>query len=216
MRHPSLVARGWKAAPAAFFFQVKCETARPYSSFKEFDMNLSDLRNTLPDYAKDLKLNLDSVLSETGAAGLDGKQVRAIALASAIGARHAPLVSALEQFAAEQLSPEQIQGAKAAAAIMAMNNIYYRATHLIHNDEYGQLRAGLRMNVMANPGLDKVTFELASLAVSAINGCGACLDSHERVIREHDVSAQGVQSALKIAAVVHAVAVTLEPGAASA
>ena len=179
-------------------------------------MNLSDLRNTLPDYAKDLKLNLDSVLSETGAAGLDGKQLRAIALASAIAARHAPLVSAIEAFAAEQLSPEQINGAKAAAAIMAMNNIYYRATHLIHNDEYGQLRAGLRMNVMANPGLDKITFELASLAVSAINGCGACLDSHERVIREHDVSAQGVQSALKIAAVVHAVAVTLEQGPAAA
>jgi lipoyl-dependent peroxiredoxin subunit D len=179
-------------------------------------MNLSDLRNTLPDYAKDLKLNLDSVLSETGAVGLDSKQVRAIALASAIAARHAPLVSAIEEFAAEQLSPEQISGAKAAAAIMAMNNIYYRATHLIHNDEYGQLRAGLRMNVMANPGLDKITFELASLAVSAINGCGACMDSHERVIREHDVSAQGVQSALKIAAVVHAVAVTLEQGPASA
>jgi len=177
-------------------------------------MNLSDLRNTLPDYAKDLKLNLDSVLSETGAAGLDGKQVRAIALASAIGARHAPLVSALEQFAAEQLSPEQIQGAKAAAAIMAMNNIYYRATHLIHNDEYGTMRAGLRMNVMASPGVDKMTFELASLAVSAINGCVACMDSHERTLRQHEVSAQGVQSALKIAAVVHAVAVTLEQSAA--
>ena len=173
-------------------------------------MNLSELRNTLPDYAKDLKLNLDSVLSEIGAAGLDGKQVRTIALASAIAARHAPLVVAIEVFAAEQLSPEQIQGAKAASAIMAMNNIYYRATHLIHNDEYGQLRAGLRMNIMANSGLDKITFELASLAVSAINGCGACMDSHERVIRDHDVSAQGVQSALKIAAVVHAVAVILE------
>ena len=179
-------------------------------------MNLSELRNTLPDYAKDLKLNLDSVLSETGAAGLDGKQVRAIALASAFAARHAPLVSAMETFAAEGLSPEQIHGAKAAAAIMGMNNIYYRAMHLIHNDEYGQLRAGLRMNVMANPGLDKVTFELASLAVSAINGCGACMDSHERTIRSHDVSALGVQSTLKIASVVHAVAVVLEQGPATA
>jgi len=178
-------------------------------------MNLSDLRNSLPEYAKDLKLNLDSVLSETGAAGLDATQVRAIALASAIGARHAPLVAAIEAFAAEQLSAEQISGAKAAAAIMGMNNVYYRATHLIHNAEYGQLRTGLRMNVMANPGLDKATFELASLAVSAINGCGACLDSHERVVREHGVSAQGVQSALKIAAVVHAVAVTLEQSQAS-
>jgi len=179
-------------------------------------MTLSELRNALPDYAKDLKLNLDSVLSQAGAVGLEDHQVRAIALASAIAARHAPLVAAIEAYANEQLSPEQMHGAKAASAMMAMNNIYYRATHLIHNDEYGKLRTGLRMNVIANSGLDKVTFELACLAVSAINGCGACLDSHERVIRDHDVSAQGVQSALKIAAVVHAVAVTLEQGAASA
>ncbi len=179
-------------------------------------MNLSELRNALPDYAKDLKLNLDSVLSQAGAVGLEDQQVRAIALASAIAARHAPLVAAIEAFAAEQLSPEQLHGAKAASAMMAMNNIYYRATHLIHNDEYGKLRTGLRMNVIANSGLDKVTFELACLAVSAINGCGACLDSHERVVRDHDVSAQGVQSTLKIAAVVHAVAVVLEQGVAAA
>jgi alkyl hydroperoxide reductase subunit D len=178
-------------------------------------LTLQDLRNARPDYAKDLKLNLDSVLSETGAAGLDAKRIRVIALACAIASRHAPLAAALEAFAAEQLSPEEIAGAKSAAAIMAMNNIYYRATHLIHNDEYGTMRAGLRMNVMANPGVDKMTFELASLAVSAINGCGACLDSHERTLRQHDaVSAQGVQSALKIAAVVHAVAVTLEQSSA--
>src|SRR6185312_14749823 len=123
---------------------------------------------------------------------------------------HAPLVAAIEAFAAEQLSPEEINGARAAAAIMAMNNIYYRATHLIENEEYGQLRAGLRMNVMANSGLDKIGFELASLAVSAINGCGMCMASHERTLCKHEVSAQGVQSTLKIAAVVHAVAVTLE------
>ena len=177
-------------------------------------MSLSDLRNALPDYAKDLKLNLDSVLSDAGSPGLDGKQIRVIALACAIASRHAPLTAAIEAFAAEQLSPEEIGGAKAAAAIMAMNNIYYRATHLIHNDEYGTLRAGLRMNVMASPGVDKVTFELASLAVSAINGCGACMDSHERTVRKHEVTAQGVQSALKIAAVVHAVAVTSEQAAA--
>ena len=173
-------------------------------------MNLQDLRNAIPDYARDLKLNLDSVLSEAGAAGLAPKQIRVVALACAIASRHAPLVKAIEAFAAEQLSPEEMNGARSAAAIMAMNNIYYRATHLIHNDEYGQLRAGLRMNIMANPGIDKVTFELTSLAVSAINGCGACMDSHERTVRKHEVTAQGVQSALKIAAVVHAVAVTAE------
>ena len=173
-------------------------------------MSLSDLRNSLPDYAKDLKLNLDSVLSDAGSPGLDGKQIRAIALASAIASRYKPLVAAIEGYAVEQLSAEELNGARAAAAVMAMNNIYYRATHLIQNEEYGQLRAGLRMNVMANPGIDKMTFELASLAVSSINGCGACMDSHEKVLRKHEISAQGVQSALKIAAVVHAVAVTLE------
>jgi alkyl hydroperoxide reductase subunit D len=176
-------------------------------------MTLTDLRNALPDHAKDLKLNLDSVLSDAGSPGVDGKQIRAIALACAIASRHAPLTAAIETFAAEQLSPEEINGAKAAAAIMAMNNIYYRATHLIQNSEYGTLRAGLRMNIMASPGVDKITFELASLAVSAINGCGACMDSHERTLRQHDVSAQGVQSALKIAAVIHAVAVTAEQSA---
>lgn len=173
-------------------------------------MTLADLRNQLPDYAKDLRLNLDSVLSSGGSPGLDGKQIRAVALASAIAARHAPLAAAVEAFAAEQLSPQEIDGARAAAAIMAMNNIYYRATHLIGNDEYAQLRAGLRMNVMASSGLDKAGFELASLAVSAINGCGSCMASHEKVLRRHGITAQGVQSALRIAAVIHAVAVTLE------
>ena len=173
-------------------------------------MSLPELRSQIPDYAKDLRLNLESVLSDAGSPGLDGKRIRAIALACALAGGHAPRVAAMEAFAAEQLSPEELNGTRAAAAIMAMNNVYYRATHLIQNDAYGKLRAGLRMNVMGNPGIDKMTFELASLAVSAINGCGACMDSHERTLRQHDVSAQGVQSALKIAAVVHAAAVTLE------
>lgn len=173
-------------------------------------MTVSDLRSQLPAYAKDLKLNLDSVLSAGGSPGLDGKQIRVIALASAIASRHAPLVAALAEFAGESLSPEEVDGARAAAAIMAMNNIYYRATHLIENDEYTQLRAGLRMNVMQSPGVDKITFELASLAVSAVNGCGMCMASHEKTLRRHEVAAPAVQSAIRIAAVVHAVAVTLE------
>jgi len=173
-------------------------------------MSVADIRNALPDYAKDLKLNLDSVLSESGSPGLDGKQIGAIALASAIVSRYRPLAAEIEAYAAEQLSPEEINGAKAAAAIMGMNNIYYRAIHLIENDEYATMRAGLRMNVMNNSGLDKISFELASLAASAINGCGMCMASHEKTLRKHEVSAQGVQSTLKIAAVIHAVAVTAE------
>ena len=93
---------------------------------------------------------------------------------------------------------------------MGMNNIYYRFVHLVGDPEYGTLRANLRMNAMANPGGDKVDFELASLAVSAINGCGMCLESHEKTLRKHGLSAQPIQSAARIAAVIHAAAVALE------
>lgn len=175
--------------------------------------HLSEIKSALPDYAKDLRLNLDSVLSETGAPGLTAAQIRTIALACAVAARHRLLTDAVEAFAAEQLDEAQRAGARAAAAMMAMTNVYYRFTHLIGNPEYATLRAGLRMNVMANPGIPKVDFELAALAVSAINGCGMCLDSHEKVLRQHGVTAQGVQSAVRIAAVLQAVAVTLEQAA---
>jgi alkyl hydroperoxide reductase subunit D len=78
------------------------------------------------------------------------------------------------------------------------------------------MRAGLRMNVIGNPGVDKVDFELWSFAVSAINGCGMCLDSHEQVLRKADVSREVVQEAFKIASVIQAVGVTLDAEAALA
>jgi alkyl hydroperoxide reductase subunit D len=179
-------------------------------------MNLDDIKDGLPDYAKDLRLNLDSVLGESGSAGLSAKQIAIIALASAIAARHAPLTSAIAAHVAATLSAAEANGARAAAAIMAMNNIYYRFTHLVGNEEYMAMRAGLRMNVMANPGCEKIAFELASLAVSAINGCGMCMESHEKTLRTHNVPASAIQSAARIAAVLHAVAVTAEQAAAAA
>ncbi len=173
-------------------------------------MSLSELKARIPGYAKDLRLNLDSVLAETGAPGLNAKQIGLVALASAIAARHEPLVAAIAAEAAKHASPQELDGARAAAAIMAMNNVYYRFIHLVGDVEYVTLRAGLRMNAIANPGCDKVDFELCSLAVSAINGCGTCVDSHEKALRRHGLSVQAVQSAARIAAVVHAAAVTLE------
>lgn len=179
-------------------------------------MNLDDIKGRLPDYAKDLRLNLDSVLSESGSPGLSAKQIAIIALASAIASRHEPLTSVIAAHVTGTLSEAEANGARAAAAIMAMNNIYYRFTHLVGNEEYATLRAGLRMNVIANPGCEKVDFELASLAVSAINGCGMCMESHEKTLRKHNVSASAMQSAARIAAVMHAVAVTAEQASAAA
>jgi len=174
------------------------------------DMSLVDLKSQLPDYAKDLRLNLESVLTEGGAPGLTRKQIAVIALAAAIASRYKPLTAAINAEAAQHASAEELNGARVAAAIMGMNNIYYRFVHLVGDAEYGTLRANLRMNAMANPGGDKIDFELASLAVSAVNGCGMCMESHEKTLRKHGLSAQPIQSAARIAAVIHAVAVALE------
>ena len=174
-------------------------------------MSLADLKSQLPDYAKDLRLNLESVLSEGGAPGLSQKQIVLVALASAIASRYKPLTAAIAEEAAKHASAEELNGARVAASIMGMNNIYYRFVHLVGDAEYGTLRAGLRMNAMASPGGSKLDFELASLAVSAVNGCGMCMESHEKALRsKHGLSAQPIQSAARIAAVIHAVAVALE------
>ncbi|MEO8803800.1 MAG: alkyl hydroperoxide reductase, partial [Rudaea sp.] len=127
-------------------------------------MTLNELKAGIPDYAKDLRLNLDSVLNETGASGLSAKQIGLIALSSAIASRHSPLVQVLAAEASKTASAQELDGARTAAAIMAMNNIYYRFTHLVGDSDYQSLRAGLRMNALANPGCDKVDFELCSLA----------------------------------------------------
>src|SRR5688572_16748608 len=127
-------------------------------------MSVNAIKALLPDYAKDLRLNLDSVLSESGAPGLNARQIAIIAIASADAARFDPLQAAMLAEFGGVPSEAEVAAAHAAAAIMAMNNIYYRFTHLVGDSEYQNLRAGLRMNVMANPGCDKIDFELASIA----------------------------------------------------
>jgi alkyl hydroperoxide reductase subunit D len=176
-------------------------------------MDVQRIKDALPDYAKDLKLNLGNVLTPDGAPGLSAEQGAGVALATAIATRNIDLRHAIEAHAADRLDAAQLNAARAAAAIMGMNNIYYRFTHLVANDEYAKMQAKLRMTVIGNPGVDKVDFELYSLAVSAINGCGACVSAHEAVVRKAGISAEGVQSAVRIAAVMHGVAVALEAAA---
>ncbi len=170
-------------------------------------MSLETLKAALPEYAKDLKLNLGSVI---GNSTLPTQQLWGTALVSAIATRSPFVLAEIDEEARANLSPEAYSAAKAAAAIMSMNNVFYRARHLLSDPEYATLRAGLRMNVIADPGVPKVDFELWSLAVSAVNGCGACLDSHEQVLRQGGVARETIQEAVKIAAVLHAVGVTLE------
>ena len=166
-------------------------------------MSLDTLRLQIPAYAKDLSLNLSSLAGETL---LTEQQKWGAFVASAHAVGQADVVRRIEAAAVQAgLSPEALNAAKAAVAIMGMNNVYYRSLHLLHNQEYKTLPARLRMNVIANPGAPKVDFELWCTAVSAINGCGACLDSHEQELKKHGVPNTAVQAALRIGAVVNAV-----------
>ncbi len=166
-------------------------------------MSLKDFADALPDYAKDLRLNVSSMLNDQT---LGDQRKYGLLLSCAHGTGYKPIVEAAEAECEGKLSPEAANAARAAAAIMAMNNVYYRFVHLVSNPEYGTLPAKLRMNVIGNPGIDKADFELFSLAVSAMNGCGTCIDSHEKVLKQHGVSSEIVQAGARIGAVLKAVA----------
>jgi alkyl hydroperoxide reductase subunit D len=171
-------------------------------------MTLDQLIESLPSYAKDLKLNYSSLIRQQ--TELTPQQLWGTVVASAVATRTPQLLEAVLAEAANHLSPQAIEGAKAAAAIMAMNNIYYRFLHLTSNPKYATLPAKLRMNVLRTHGADPVDFELWSVAVSAINGCGKCVDAHENVLRQKGVTEETIAAAIRIAAVLHAIGTTLE------
>ena len=170
-------------------------------------MSLKELADTLPDYAKDVRLNLSSILNDQT---LGDQRKYGLLLACAHGSGYHPVVRAAEGEVEGKLSPQVAEAARGAAAVMAMNNVYYRFVHLASNPEYGKLPAKLRMNIIGSHGIDRVDFELFSLAVSVMNGCGMCIDSHERVLQQHGVNAETVQTAARIGAVIKAAATVHE------
>ncbi len=172
-------------------------------------MTIEQLKDSLGDYAKDIRLNLGSVLTTEGAPDLLLNQIYGIALACAYSTRNALVIDAVKSEAIVALSEAELQAAKSAATIMAMNNVYYRFTHLMGDKDYSKLPAKLRMNVIGSPGIPKVDFELYSLAVSSINGCGMCMEAHVHEVTKGGISKTGVQSVIRIASVINAAAQAL-------
>lgn len=168
-------------------------------------MSIDALKSQIPDYAKDIKLNLSSLANEEI---LNTQQLWGTFLSTALATGNAEVIRQIEEEALDNLSAEAVDAAKAAASIMAMNNVYYKFTGMMK--DYQTLPAKLRMNVIGNPGVDKIDFELWSLAVSAINGCQFCVQSHEKMLRDGGLSSEQVQAAVRIASVVKAVAATLD------
>jgi lipoyl-dependent peroxiredoxin subunit D len=166
-------------------------------------MNLQKLKDSINDYAKDVRLNIDGVLSEEGAPGLSQRQITAVALACAYATRNKELMVHMEQASAEVLDEAYLNAARGAATVMAMNNVYYRFLHLVEDEEFSKMPARLRMNLIGKPGIEKIDFEFMSLAVSAIEGCGKCITAHVHELRKAGASSEAVQSTIRIAAVVN-------------
>jgi alkyl hydroperoxide reductase subunit D len=173
-------------------------------------MNIDQLKNIIPDYAKDIRLNLTTILTETGSPDLSQKQLFMIALGVTFALKNHVIVKTILTEASTLLSENDIQAAKSAATIMAMNNIYYRFTHLVSDKSFSTMPAKLRMNVIGNPGIAKVDFELMCLAISAINGCGMCMDAHTNELIKAGITKLGIQSAIRIASVLNAVSTSLD------
>lgn len=168
-------------------------------------MSLENLKNKLPEFAKDTKFNLMNVFTEEGASGLSQKQIFQVGLGVSYALKNPLLIESILAEANSYLGVSDIEAAKSAATIMAMNNIYYRFTHLVSDKIFSTMPAKLRMNVIGNPGIDKVDFELICIAISAVNGCGMCVDAHYNELTKAGMSKIAIQSAIRIAAVLNSV-----------
>ncbi len=164
-------------------------------------MSLENVKNAIPDYAKDIKLNISGLANEDT---LTPQQFWGCVAACAMTGGNAFVMNEAMSEAAQHLSSEAMNAAKAAASIMAMNNVYYKFVGMSANEAYKTMPAKLRMNIIGNPGVDKGDFELWSLAVSAMNGCKFCVDAHEGQLKAHNIDATHIQTAVRIAAVMAA------------
>ena len=163
-------------------------------------MEVSKYTENIQPFAKDLKLNLQSVLSEEGAPGLSQVQICLIALCCSYAVQEKSLIEFILNEG--KLADADVNAAKSAAVIMGMNNVYYRFLHLADEKEFSKLPAKLRMSVIGNPGVAKVDFELMSLAISAISGCGMCINAHVEALKKIGTSTEAIQSAVRIASVI--------------
>lgn len=170
-------------------------------------MSVDAITARLPEVAKDLKLNLSSLLRDETLSKVD---LWGTVVASAITTRNDFLIDEFLDQAEQFLSQEELEAAKGAAYIMGMNNIYYRFGHLVSHPRYGELQAGLRMSIIGNHGVCKASFELWSLAASAITGCGVCVDSHEKMLREHGYTEDKILQAVRIASVIHGLSLAVK------
>jgi alkyl hydroperoxide reductase subunit D len=164
---------------------------------------LQTIKGLIPDYAKDIRLNVDSTIARSS---LEGNDAVGVALAAAFATKSKVLVDAIRN--AGVLSPEEVNGALTAAALMGMNNVWYPYVEMADDSDLSQQKAELRMNAYANNGgVDKRRFEMYALAASIIGKCHFCIKSHYDLLKNHQgMSVQQLRDVGRIAAVINAAA----------
>lgn len=159
-------------------------------------------------YIRDLRVNLRSTLESASLGGK--KNAYLIALAVAANDRNNALISAFTELAKKEGATDaEIAETHAIASLLATNNVFYRFRHFCDNKAYEQMPAGIKMTIMLRPVLPKVFFELVSLVVSAVNGCQACVNSHEKSVRHEGGSEQMIFDAIRLGAVVRGLSVAM-------
>jgi alkyl hydroperoxide reductase subunit D len=168
---------------------------------------MDNLIDSLPDYAKDLKLNYSSLVRQDTI--LTDAQRWGTIVACAIASGNRRMIGAAVAEASSRIPAVIVEAAKGAAAIMGMNNVYYRYLHTVSNEKYRTIPARLRMNFLRTHAAEHADFELWCEAVSAINNCPACVDSHEKAVREKGLSEEQVLQAIRIASIIHGISAVL-------
>ncbi len=153
-------------------------------------------------YLRDLRVNVKNVLTSTN---IQSKESYLLALSIAVNEKNDLLVKSFTEKAKElEASEAEIAETIACASMLASNNVFYRFRHFTKdtNPAYQTMPAGIKMNVMMNPVLGKELFELMSLAVSAVNGCESCVNSHEESVRKLGASDARIFDAIRLASVI--------------
>ena len=159
-------------------------------------MTYDDLKASIPEFAKDIRLNLDAVVLRSS---LQPVEAGAVAAAAAYAA-------GLDHSAFAELAGDQYVPALTAAALMGMNNVWYPYVEMADDAELKGLPAGLRMNAYATAGgTTKDRFEAYALAASIVGKCHFCVKSHYDLLKQHGWSVKQLQDIGRIAAVITAI-----------
>jgi len=160
---------------------------------------VDNIKAEMPEYAKDIKLNLDATIKRSTL----GDMAEYVALAAAFATGHHKLWTWIHS---EMTDEHEANAAITAASIMAMNNIWYPYVEMSKDIQLKNLPAQLRMNAIStHAGTTKEKFEAYSLAASIVGKCEFCVKAHYDTLRKAGYTAEQLRDIGRISAVIVAI-----------